>query len=364
MSQLDLHASHCQAASKRVAFVTSFAQGSMNLYHFVVDLMLITFMTAGQVVSDLGCGSRDIATHVFEGDRYPHSPIDFKNLWKMMFGPLRHVEDLHGCYRSVVLGNLGMQTFISHDGYSRKRWMMITTAWLRDTAMASWSVAFSSMLRNHLNVTSSAAADDNDDLLVVAYHPRGPDFVWSFPWNRSVTRTVFKKLHLLPMVEQVHLMSKSRGIISVAGAAFTHQFWMRPMSALFIITSPSCHPTAWHDTPALHLGHSSLQWRFCEGASEFAQADPLGMVSYLLQKNDEFRAKQQAWTCLITRNSSEMKSASGEFVCDRAVTMPAVDYRLLPTCNSIGRVGMSFHPKLPWSVLRRKSHQRWEVETI
>lgn len=370
----EIHNACSTQKSRRIALFTSFGGVGINcFYHWVTDYMLTTFIAAGTVASDFGCDAKGVDVHVLFAHRQRNSK--FNAVWTSLFGHIRQDDDLDGCYQAVVFGTMAMQTFIGHIGYPDSKWNFNHQAWVKDSAMASWAVAYSSALRRRWQVLD--IRPPATDTMVLAYQKRAPAFMLEFAWNRTGIQTDFLHLGKLSMDEQIRRAGKARGMISVSGSAFTHQFFMRPGSAMFVISdrfvqgkgqdksNVSCKYSyqSWHDTTALHLGHSILHWLFCESEAEFRLADPSRLLMKLLRESDEAALKRQAWVCLITRPSSQLWSAHRDAHCDKVVTMPVVEQRQLPSCGAFPEIGLPFRPDSPWSVLMRDTYDdfAWKV---
>eukprot|EP00747_Dinoflagellata_sp_TGD_P171673 gnl/TRDRNA2_/TRDRNA2_206284_c0_seq1.p1 gnl/TRDRNA2_/TRDRNA2_206284_c0~~gnl/TRDRNA2_/TRDRNA2_206284_c0_seq1.p1 ORF type:complete len:292 (-),score=20.55 gnl/TRDRNA2_/TRDRNA2_206284_c0_seq1:250-1020(-) len=163
----------------------------------------------------------------------------------------------------------------------------------------------------------------------------------------GVVKLEFRHLKLLT---QVRMVSASRGLISIEGAAFTQQFFLPPMSAVYIMSTPvridpfrrECWdwPETWHEMTGLHLGHTVFHWRFCGDGDEFSSFRPNLTLQFLLQKNEEARYNRTAWLCILLSPPANITSGAVWPYCSFNVALPVE--RPFAQCGAFGNVGLPF----------------------
>lgn len=195
--------------------------------------------------------------------------------------------------------------------------------------------------------------------MLFAQHERAPQWWWDFPFKNVTVDgvgVVILEFRDLELHTQLRIMSTARGLISIEGAAFTQQFFLQPMSPVYIMSSPmhidpfrrECWnwPETWHDITGIHLGHTVFHWRFCGDGDEFQRLRPDLTLKFLLRKNEEARRNKTAWFCSLLSppaNITSIADAKRESewpYCTFSFSLPiAGPFR---QCGAFGNVGFPF----------------------
>lgn len=317
-----------------------------NMYHYFIDSLFVGFVTASHMQVESGCSRQPAHIYVAGEDNLPR--VKFDPIWESLFGsPLRNLSQAHGCYRKVIYGFMENQRFMHHPDSKNLLF--------RSPAMMPWMMSFSTNLRTVANATAVNA----DWQLVLASHPRIPPWIWDFKWEDyrdpsgelSATSPIVRhELHKLSVSDQIAVVSRARGMISAAGAAFVHQIFMPVQSAMLIITTPtslwnakdsngqltngypdcSMLPETWHESTALHLGNTAISWRTCFGAEDFRASQPLLMLQFLLERRKAAEKSREASICYVLHPAKNSTRPS----CDTLVTMPLPNASSFSTCGS------------------------------
>merc|ERR1711924_408315 len=107
----------------------------------------------------------------------------------------------------------------------------------------------------------------------------------------------------------------------------------RPKSAQMVISipvpqQPLCAdvPQTWHETTALHVGHSTLSWRFCGDDQDFVDSEPTKMLNFALQFAHHARMAREARTCVIMHARSSRRYKKKPWpLCDLNFSLPFPD---------------------------------------
>merc|ERR1711862_289404 len=177
--------------------------------------------------------------------------------------------------------------------------------------------------------------------------------MWEFSWNDTswYNSSIHRKRIHIPVFrnpggwrsvsQQVRLVSTAAGLISIEGSAFALAVFLPPRSLLLIVNIPlqeksrACNrlPETWHETTALHLGHSALNWRFC-GTPEDFRLRAAVVIERFLQLGDEARIQSEALACVVLRDARLGPQ------CYKRLSMPVVGVG--QSCGNIGAVGQPF----------------------
>lgn len=139
----------------------------------------------------------------------------------------------------------------------------------------------------------------------MVYHERILPALWDELFTGLSVQVLKLKFSFMAVSEQVRHAMSARGLISTAGAGLTWQIWMKAMSAVLVVFSPHgryvCEsiPETWHETTAIHLGHTAMSWRYCGTGEEFPKTRPSVVVERLLHMNSEAKAAGEGRTCVI-----------------------------------------------------------------
>lgn len=233
-------------------------------------------------------------------------------MWNTVFGRARRYRSrVEGCFSEVYYGRIQYANFMP---CTNKHW------WYNQQ-LSTWWIAFGSNLRHDLQMNSSLLDYQHDKILNV-FHPRGPDWLWEVDWESHVAaheRTVVSvNFTHTSLAEQVRVVLGSKGIISHAGAGFTHQVYMQPRSIVLQVyyehhndfgndrhiygcQSCKCIPRTCHDMLAFHLGHDVLTWKWC-GWCSFKSHDASNRLAFLLSNSERAKKSNAVWAChMLTR---------------------------------------------------------------
>lgn len=339
----------------QVALVVS-TYAIQTLYHFIMDNVFLTYLTLANVAQSLGCKDQHISVFTVTPPNYPLDTLtQFHPIWPALFGgPLANTTSMHGCFRTVVYGYLYNQKMIHH--------LTSHLGWYRDPVLATWFSAFASEVRDRW-LPTLAAAKEVPGSLILWKHARMPDYMWNFQWNDTTWHhSVGKRAHIpvvrgpdgwSPLHEQVRLISSARGIISIEGSSFALAPFLPPQSLLFIVNLPlkekmrTCFrlPETWHETTALHLGHSAVNWRFCGTSEDFGRR-ATSVMGLFMQIKEEALHRHISLTCIVIRDASEGAR------CYKNFSMPLTDRFL--SCGKVGKVGKPFTLNSSWQYVSSK----------
>lgn len=340
----------------------------LALYHFVLERMFEVFVLVGSVSKAHGCPPHKVEVFI---RKMMIDKVDapYSTLWEAML-PRQDRNKLSGCFDAVYYGLPFKGSRLSPD-YGR------TPEFMYNSKRSIWASLFSLQARDAWNI--SHAVKKNEAMLVL-YHHRMPDWLWKLSWGDvDGVHLVKEKLEGKSLGNQIRLVSRSRGIISAEGAAFTWQIFLSPRSALlqFSLTSDAMNPKrknllperdkcsttpgCCHDIWGAHLGHSVLTWRWCDkkpfsevrNASESMASKA---VKFLLEQNNLARRNSRTWICYILR-STPANSRDLQFTCDVEIVIPDRDIEhfrddghpkhAAEKCGAFGGAGPSLLERLP-----------------
>merc|ERR1712194_638288 len=229
-------------------------------------------------------------------------------MWNLLFGkPLGHISEMSGCFSTVVYGFLYNQKMLHH--------LHTHHGWYLDPTLASWFTAFSSELRSRWLRSADLSVKSEEGqrgTLVLWSHGRMPAYMWDFAWDEAARLNTSTYIPVIRfdnsksgVLEQARTIMNSRGIISLEGSAFALEVFLPPRSLNLIVNIPlqaksrprNRLPETWHETTAIHLGHTAVDWRFCGTEADFGQRAPV-VLQKLLHLGAEAQRRNEALTCV------------------------------------------------------------------
>jgi len=336
----------CEPEEWREAALIVSRYFSHNLYHNLIDTLFTTFLTASHLSLELGCSSDKVEVFVQDLD-WSAGPDNFDLLWEHMFGaPVRTTTSMSGCYSRVMYGSLFNQRFYKWPASQPNRVY-------RSAVMIPWMMAYSRNLRasfgQNSTVTMSANSDFASNHFILAHHNRWPSDLWNFSWEMLEGGPAIHRedMATFPIKTQVQMVMAARGIIAAEGAVHTHQLFMKPFSALLIITDSSnddadCKglPETWHDSVALHLGHTTLNWKTCNEDFESwdlqtRESKIQAVWNLLLTKWGAAAKESKSLSCFVLKPSTQNLAWPS---CDKEVSLPVDGTKGFAKCGgwSIG----------------------------
>lgn len=324
-----------------------------NLYHNLIDTLFTAFLTASHISFDSGCtlGKVDV---FLEDLGWSVGADNFDFLWSRMFeAPVRPTSTMNGCYRRVVYGSLYNQRFYHWSQGPPNRLY-------RSAVMMPWLMGYSQNLRTSVGQNSTFMLPTNSvpasSRFMLLHHHRWPSHLWNFSWEMLAGATVQREeMMVYPIKEQVQMMMAANGIISAEGAGFVHQLFLKPSSALLILTDLSSDdfpctalPETWHDSVALHLGHTSLNWKVCNEdidawSSQTRQSKIQAIWNLLLARWGAAKKENKSSSCFVLKASPQNSAWPS---CDKEVTMP-VDGTKIAKCG-VWSVGAPIRDSDDW----------------
>jgi len=346
----------------------------MNLFHFLMETVLSTFMALGHIQEIFGCPEERVAVYISAG--FKDTP--FKTIWKWVSSHRspRPMNDMNGCYRQVFYGHMV------------KDYLRVNDPLTYAPILSSWMTAF----RRNLRATFLSAADSAVSLassrsklfLDVRRHDhRTLQWMQNISWMKSsiegveVRHIYFEDLN---WAQQIGKISKASGLLGVAGSGLAQQVFLpigasvlqvTPLSPLnpsdLLGTGPcavqiggvkqhdsnsKCYPNS-----AVNSGNSLLNWRWCrpnitEPSAAYTEEEAQAIFKLFLSVSQEALHNNTVAICTVIkgRNSQDTSGAENLAVdtwpkCDTLAAAPIAP-PLSGKCKSpFPFIGQPFKPQ-------------------
>jgi len=327
-----------------------------NVYHFYTDTILTTFMTVGYIARTLG--HRPLP-RIFIVSGCCNTVL--KDIWELLFGPIRWANEMKGCYKDVFYGHM-VESVPVVD------WPTM----IHDPSLALWISAFrmnSMPLFESAGWLKASPGDTEVGAMLWVAHARAPEWFQSINWTVPGVNVQPVDFAVMSLSAQIRQVSMAMGLLGVAGSGLAHQFWLRPRSLILMVhlleTGPedplgkrSCYcrmskldifarqvesSGMCYVNSAINIGNIILAWRWCRpdilnATSAFTSQHAQAVFQKAMSFQRGLSISKMAGACLVAEGNT---SSTDWPRCDEDVKVTT--HRAEERYEPFGYIGRPFN---------------------